>query len=176
VVVPEVAERCVMINGVSKSYAMTGWRVGWMVAPPDVVKAAANLQSHATSNVANVSQIAAMAALTGDQECVHTMREAFDRRRRTMFERLSAIPGVTCPEPEGAFYAFPRMTDVLGRDLGGRRPTSTLELAEVVLDQAKVAIVPGEAFGAPGYVRLSYALGDTQLEEGVARLAKLLGG
>ncbi|MGI9033032.1 MAG: pyridoxal phosphate-dependent aminotransferase [Acidimicrobiales bacterium] len=174
VVVPEVAERCVVINGVSKSYAMTGWRVGWMVGPPDVVKAAANLQSHATSNVANVSQIAALAAVGGDQECVHVMREAFDRRRRRMWELLSAIPGVTCLEPQGAFYAFPRLTQMLGRDLAGRHPVSTLELAEVVLEVAKVAIVPGEAFGAPGYARLSYALGDADLEEGLARLARLL--
>jgi aspartate/methionine/tyrosine aminotransferase len=173
-VVPQAAERCIVVNGVSKTYAMTGWRVGWMVGPPDVVKAATNLQSHATSNVANVSQIAAMAAITGDQECVHTMREAFDRRRRLMHELLSAIPGVTCLEPEGAFYAFPSFRDVLGRELGGARPTTTLELAEVVLERAKVAIVPGEAFGAPGYARLSYALGDQQLADGVERLARFL--
>jgi len=141
-----------------------------------VIKAATNLQSHATSNVANVSQIAALGALTGDQECVHVMREAFDRRRRLMHELLSAIPGVSCLEPEGAFYAFPSMRDVLGRDLGGSTPTTTLGLAQVVLEQAKVAIVPGEAFGAPGYARLSYALSDSQLEEGVGRLARLLGG
>ncbi len=175
-VVPDAAERCVVVNGVAKTYAMTGWRVGWMVGPTDVIKAATNLQSHATSNVANVSQIAALGALTGDQECVHVMREAFDRRRRLMHGLLSAIPGVSCLEPEGAFYAFPSLRDVLGRDLGGSTPTTTLELAEVVLEQAKVAIVPGEAFGAPGYARLSYALSDSQLEEGVGRLARLLGG
>ncbi len=175
-VAPDAAERCIVVNGVSKTYAMTGWRVGWMVGPTDVIKAATNLQSHATSNVSNIGQIAALGALTGDQECVHTMREAFDRRRRRMHEMLAAIPGVTCLEPEGAFYAFPSMKDVLGRDLGGSAPTTTLELAEVVLEQAKVAIVPGEAFGAPGYARLSYALGDGQLEEGVGRLARLLGG
>ena len=175
-VVPDAAERCVVVSGVAKTYAMTGWRVGWMVGPTDVVKAATNLQSHATSNVANVSQIAALGALTGDQECVHVMREAFDRRRRLMHGLLGAIPGVSCVEPEGAFYAFPSMRDVLGRDLGGSTPTTTLELAEVVLEQAKVAIVPGEAFGAPGYARLSYALSDSQLEEGVGRLARLLGG
>jgi aspartate aminotransferase len=175
-VVPDAAERCVVVSGVAKTYAMTGWRVGWMVGPTDVIKAATNLQSHATSNVANVSQIAALGALTGDQECVHVMREAFDRRRRLMHELLSAIPGVSCLEPEGAFYAFPSMRDVLGRDLGGSTPTTTLGLAQVVLEQAKVAIVPGEAFGAPGYARLSYALSDSQLEEGVGRLARLLGG
>ena len=174
--VPELSERCVVVNGVSKTYAMTGWRVGWMIGPPDVVAAAANLQSHTTSNVANVSQIAALGAITGDQECVHTMREAFDRRRRTMHARLAAIPGVTCLEPEGAFYAFPSFREVLGREIGGRRPQTTLELAEVVLEVAKVAIVPGEAFGAPGYVRLSYALADDKLIEGVDRLARLLAG
>jgi aspartate aminotransferase len=172
--VPAAAERCIVINGVSKSYAMTGWRVGWMIGPADVIKAATNLQSHATSNVANVSQAAALAALTGDQACVAEMREAFDRRRRLMHTLLNDIDGVTCIEPEGAFYAFPNFTGVLGRDIGGTRPTTTLDLATAVLDQAKVAIVPGEAFGAPGYVRLSYALGDEQLEEGVSRLAKLL--
>ena len=174
--VPELAETCVVVNGVAKTFAMTGWRVGWMIGPRDVIAAAANLQSHATSNVANVSQRAALAALTGGLECVATMREAFDRRRRRMFELLSAMPGVTCVEPEGAFYAFPSFAGVLGRDIGGRRPRSTLELAEVVLDEAKVAIVPGEAFGAPGYARLSYALADDQLDEGLARLARLLEG
>ncbi|MBA3266970.1 MAG: pyridoxal phosphate-dependent aminotransferase [Acidimicrobiia bacterium] len=172
--VADVGERCVVINGVAKSYAMTGWRVGWMVGPAAVIKAAANLQSHATSNVANVSQMAALAAVGGDQACVATMREAFDRRRRLMYELLDAIPGVTCPEPEGAFYAFPSFAGVLGRDLEGHRPATTLELADVVLDKAKVAIVPGEAFGAPGYARLSYALGDEALAEGVKRLAALL--
>ena len=174
--VPELADRCVVVNGVAKTFAMTGWRVGWMIAPPDVVTGAVNLQSHATSNVANVSQRAALAAVTGDMGCVAAMREAFDRRRRLMHGLLDAIPGVSCPEPEGAFYAFPSLAGVLGRDLGGRTAATTLELAEIVLDEAKVAIVPGEAFGAPGYARLSYALGDAQLEEGVTRLAKLLGG
>ncbi|MFN2608839.1 MAG: pyridoxal phosphate-dependent aminotransferase [Acidimicrobiales bacterium] len=176
VAAPEVADRCVVVNGVSKTYAMTGWRVGWMIAPVEVAKAAANLQSHATSNVANISQLAALGAITGDQECVHVMREAFDRRRRRMYGLLTAIPGVRCEEPQGAFYAFPSLVDLLGREVGGRRPATTLELADVVLDAAKVAIVPGEAFGAPGYARLSYALGDAQLDEGVGRLAKLLGG
>ncbi|HEX6596948.1 MAG TPA: pyridoxal phosphate-dependent aminotransferase [Acidimicrobiales bacterium] len=169
--VPELADRSVVINGVAKTFAMTGWRVGWMVGPTDVIKAATNFQSHATSNVANVSQRAALAAVTGDMACVATMREAFDRRRRRMHELLSAMPGVSCSEPEGAFYAFPSFEKALGGDLGD----STLKLAERVLEEAKVAIVPGEAFGAPGYARLSYALGDKQLEEGLDRLAHLLG-
>ncbi len=172
--VPELSDRCVVVNGVAKTFAMTGWRVGWMIAPPDVAAAAVNLQSHATSNVANVSQRAALAAVTGDMACVAAMRDTFDRRRRLMHGMLAAIPGVTCPEPEGAFYAFPSFAGVLGRDLGGRTAATTLELAEVVLDEVKVAIVPGEAFGAPGYARLSYALGDAQLEEGVTRLSKIL--
>jgi aspartate aminotransferase len=173
--VPELADRTIVINGVAKSYAMTGWRVGWMIAPADVVKGATNLQSHATSNVANVSQRAAVAALTGDQACVGEMRAAFDRRRRRMFELLSAMPGVECLEPEGAFYAFPNFAGVLGRPLaGGRTANNTLELAEIALEEAKVAIVPGEAFGAPGYARLSYALADEALEEGLGRLATLL--
>jgi aspartate/methionine/tyrosine aminotransferase len=173
--VPELADRTIVINGVAKTYAMTGWRVGWMIAPPDIVKGTVNLQSHATSNVANVCQMAALAALTGDQACVAEMRAAFDRRRTAMFDLLSAIPGVVCPEPEGAFYAFPSFAGVLGRPLaGGRTASSTLELAEIALDQAKVAIVPGEAFGAPGYARLSYALADGALAEGVNRLATLL--
>ncbi|MDQ2826066.1 MAG: pyridoxal phosphate-dependent aminotransferase, partial [Actinomycetota bacterium] len=172
--VPELADRTVVVNGVAKTYAMTGWRVGWMVGPADVIKAAANLQSHATSNVANVSQMAALAALTGDQACVGEMRAAFDRRRRRMHELLTAIPGVTCLEPEGAFYAFPSFAGVLGREIAGRTASTTLELAEIVLDEAKVAIVPGEAFGAPGYARLSYALADEALEEGIGRLAEVL--
>jgi aspartate/methionine/tyrosine aminotransferase len=173
--VPELADRTIVINGVAKTYAMTGWRVGWMIGPPDIIKGTVNLQSHATSNVANVCQMAALAALTGDQACVAEMRAAFDRRRKTMFELLSAIPGVVCPEPEGAFYAFPSFAGVLGRPLaGGRTASDTLELAEIALDEAKVAIVPGEAFGAPGYARLSYALADEALAEGVNRLATLL--
>ncbi|HZD65814.1 MAG TPA: pyridoxal phosphate-dependent aminotransferase [Acidimicrobiales bacterium] len=173
VVVPEAAERCVMVNGVAKTYAMTGWRVGWVIGPPDVVAAAGNLQSHTTSNVANVAQRAALAAVSGDLTAVAAMREAFDRRRRRIWAMLSEIPGVTCREPEGAFYAFPSLTGLLGRDFGGRRPATTLELAEVVLDQARVAFVPGEAFGAPGYGRFSYALGEDQVVEGVSRVAKL---
>jgi len=174
VVVPEGAERCVVINGVAKTYAMTGWRVGWMIGPGEVGKAATNLQSHSTSNVANVSQRAALAAVTGDLTAAAEMREAFDRRRRRIHELLSGIPGVTCMEPEGAFYAFPSFAGVLGREMRGRRPQSTLELAEVLLDEAKVAVVPGEAFGAPGHARLAYALADDALVEGVTRIGKLL--
>ncbi len=176
VVVPELAERCIVTNGVAKTYAMTGWRVGWMIGPPDVVKAAANLQSHATSNVANVSQRAALAAVSGDLGAVIEMRDTYDRRRRRIHEMLSDIPGVSCLEPEGAFYAFPSMKGVLGAELRGRHPSTTLELAEIILDEARVAIVPGEAFGAPGYARFSYALGDDDLVEGVTRIAKLLTG
>ena len=155
---------------------MTGWRVGWLIAPADVAAAATNLQSHTTSNVSNLSQAAALAALTGSLDFTATMRAAFDGRRRKMHELLAAIPGVTCVEPEGAFYAFPSFEGVLGRDIGGRRPQTTLELAEVLLEEAAVAIVPGEAFGAPGYARLSYALGDDELVEGLTRLAEALGG
>ena len=172
--VPELADRCVVVNGVAKTYAMTGWRVGWLIGPSDVVKAAINLQSHATSNVANVSQAAALAAVSGDLVDVAEMRTAFDRRRRKMLELLRAIPGVTCVEPEGAFYAFPSVSGLLGRELRGQRPASSMELADLILEEAKVAIVPGEAFGAPGYARLSYALGDDALEEGLTRLGKLL--
>ena len=171
---PELAERSVVINGVSKTYSMTGWRVGWMVGPVDVITAATNLQSHATSNVDNVAQAAALAGLTGPMDAAEEMRAAFDRRRQRMLELLRAIPGVTCVEPHGAFYAFPSFAGVLGKELGPRRPTTTGELAEVILEEARVAVVPGEAFGAPGYMRLSYALGDTDLEEGLNRIAKLL--
>src|SRR5438105_8318907 len=176
VVVPELAERCVVINAVSKAFAMTGWRVGWLIAPADVAAAATNLQSHTTSNVSNLSQAAALAALTGSLDFTATMRAAFDGRRRKMHQMLAAIPGVTCVEPEGAFYAFPSFEGVLGHDIAGRRPETTLELAEVLLEEAGVAIVPGEAFGAPGYARLSYALGDDDLVEGLTRLAEVLGG
>jgi aspartate aminotransferase len=174
--VPELADRCVVVNGVAKTYAMTGWRVGWLLGPVDVVNAAANLQSHSTSNVANVSQRAALAALSGDLSAVATMRAAFDRRRRQMHTLLEQVPGVTCIEPQGAFYAFPSFTEVLGVELGGRTPRTTLELAVVLLEEAKVAVVPGEAFGAPGYARLSYALGDDDLVEGLTRIRKLLAG
>jgi aspartate aminotransferase len=174
VVVPEQADRTVVVNGVAKTYAMTGWRVGWMVAPPDVVRAATNLQSHATSNVGNVSQAAALAAVSGPLDEAMRMRDAFDRRRRRIHELLAAIPGVTCVEPQGAFYAFPSLEGALGRLIRGRRPGTSMELAELILEEAGVAIVPGEAFGAPGYARLSYALGDDDLVEGVTRIAKLL--
>jgi len=168
VLVPELAERCVVINAVSKAFAMTGWRVGWLIGPTDFVAAATNLQSHTTSNVSNVSQAAALAALTGPLDFTATMREAFGM--------LSGIPGVANLEPEGAFYAFPSFEGVLGRDIGGRQPQTTLDLAEVLLEQAAVAIVPGEAFGAAGYARLSYALGEDELVEGLTRLAEALGG
>ena len=174
VVVPELAETCIVLNGVAKTYAMTGWRVGWMIGPTDVVKAAGNLQSHSTSNVANVSQRAALAAVSGDLDAVAEMRTAFERRGKVMFEMLSAIPGVSCMEPQGAFYCFPSFEGVLGRPVAGRTPATTVELAEVALEEAKVAFVPGEAFGAPGFARLSFALGDGALVEGVDRLAKLL--
>ncbi|HVF76260.1 MAG TPA: pyridoxal phosphate-dependent aminotransferase [Acidimicrobiales bacterium] len=176
VVVPEIADRCVVVNGVAKTYAMTGWRVGWMIGPADVVKAAANLQSHATSNVGNVSQYAALAAVSGDLSAVAEMRATYDRRRQTIHAMLNDIPGVTCIEPEGAFYAFPSFKGLLGRDLGGRTPQTTLDVAEIVLDEVRVAVVPGEAFGAPGYARLSYALGDDDLVEGVTRIGKLVAG
>jgi aspartate aminotransferase len=172
--VPEQAERTVVVNGVAKTYAMTGWRVGWMLGPADVVKAAANLQSHATSNVCNVAQAAALAAVSGPLDEAMRMREAFDRRRRRIHELLAAIPGVTCMEPQGAFYAFPSVSGVLGRRIHGRRPETAMELADLILEEARVAIVPGEAFGAPGYARLSYALGDDDLMEGITRIAKLL--
>jgi aspartate aminotransferase len=175
--VPELADTCLIVNGVAKTYAMTGWRVGWLIGPTDVIKAAGNLQTHCTSNVNNVAQRAALAAVTGDLSAVAMMREAFDRRRQTMVGLLNDIPGVTCTEPEGAFYCFPSFQGALGRDLGdGRVATDTLQLAEIILEQAKVAIVPGEAFGAPGYARLSYALGDDDLVEGVTRIAKFLAG
>jgi len=159
---------------VAKTYAMTGWRVGWMIGPKDVIKAATNLQSHATSNVANVSQAAALAAVSGDLSAVAAMREAFDRRRKTIVRMLNEIPGVTCPEPLGAFYAYPSVKGVLGKEIAGQRPQTSAELASLILDEAEVAVVPGEAFGTPGYFRMSYALGDADLEEGVTRIGKLL--
>jgi aspartate/methionine/tyrosine aminotransferase len=173
-VVPELADRCVVVNGVAKTYAMTGWRVGWMIGPTDVVKAATNLQPHATSNVANVSQVAALAAVRGDLSAVEAMREVYDRRRQTIVKMLREIPGVDCPEPMGAFYVYPSVKGVLGKDIRGRRPGSSAELCELVLEEVEVAVVPGEAFGTPGYVRMSYALGDDDLVEGVTRLHTLL--
>ncbi|HEU4912791.1 MAG TPA: pyridoxal phosphate-dependent aminotransferase [Actinomycetes bacterium] len=171
--VPELADRCVVVNGVAKTYAMTGWRVGWLIGPPDVVKAATNLQSHATSNVANVSQVAALAAVSGDLSAVEAMREVYDRRRQTLLKMLREIPGIECPEPLGAFYAYPSVKGVLGKELRGRRPATSAELCELVLEEVEVAVVPGEAFGTPGYVRMSYALGDDDLVEGVTRLHTL---
>jgi len=174
VVVPQLADQCVVINGVAKTYAMTGWRVGWMIGPTDVVKAATNLQSHATSNVANVSQIAALAAVSGDLAAVEEMKVAFDRRRRLIVEALNQIPGIECPTPEGAFYVYPSVKGVLGTDIRGRRPASSAELAALILDEVEVAVVPGEAFGTPGYMRLSYATSDDKITEGIARIAALL--
>ncbi len=171
---PEIDDQCLIVNGVAKTYAMTGWRVGWMIGPADVISAAGNLQSHATSNVANVSQRAALAAVSGDLEDVIRMRESFDRRRRTMTEMLNNIEGVRLLETQGAFYAFPDLTAFYDRDIAGKKAQNTLELAAIILEEAKVAIVPGEAFGAPGYARLSFALGDEDLEEGLTRIVKLL--
>ncbi|HZR53892.1 MAG TPA: pyridoxal phosphate-dependent aminotransferase [Streptosporangiaceae bacterium] len=171
---PELADTTVVLNGVAKTYAMTGWRVGWMIGPQDVVKAAANLQSHATSNVCNVAQAAALAAVSGDLTAAGEMRTAFDRRRQTMARMLNEIPGVFCPVPDGAFYCYPSVKGVLGKEIRGRVAHSSSELAGLILDEAEVAVVPGEAFGTPGYFRLSCALGDSDLEEGVARMAKLL--
>ncbi|CAM06038.1 aspartate/methionine/tyrosine aminotransferase [Saccharopolyspora erythraea NRRL 2338] len=173
-VVPELADTCVVLNGVAKTYAMTGWRVGWMIGPADVIKAATNLQSHLSSNVSNVSQRAALEAVSGSLDAVDAMREAFDRRRRKIVELLSAIPGVSCPEPQGAFYAYPSVKELLGREIRGSRPQTSVELAALVLEHAEVAVVPGEAFGTPGYFRLSYALGDDDLAEGVRRMGDLL--
>ncbi len=175
VLCPYLADNCVIVNGVAKTYAMTGWRVGWMIGPPDLIKASANLQSHATSNVANVSQRAALAAVSGDLSAVEDMKAAFDRRRHTIVRMLNEIAGVSCPMPEGAFYAFPRVTGLLGREYDGRLVESSADLSEYILDAAEVAVVPGEAFGAPGYLRLSYALGDDDLVEGITRLQKLFG-
>jgi aspartate aminotransferase len=173
--VPELADTCVVVNGVAKTFAMTGWRVGWMLGPIDIVKAATNLQSHATSNVANIPQAAALAAVTGDMRCVTDMRSAFDRRRLKIVDLLNAIPGVDCPTPEGAFYVYPSVKGLIGTKVEGRTPQNTTQLAEIILEEAEVAVVPGEAFGTPGYLRLSYALSDADLEEGVSRIAKLIG-
>jgi aspartate/methionine/tyrosine aminotransferase len=172
--VPDLADQCVIVNGVAKTYAMTGWRVGWMIGPDDVMKAAINFQSHATSNVSNVAQAAALAAVSGDLEAVAMMRQAFERRGRTMHRMLNEIPGITCIEPQGAFYCYPDVRGLLGRPLAGKVATNTLELADLVLSEAKVAFVPGEAFGSPGYARFSFALGDADLEEGIRRLAQLV--
>ena len=172
-VCPELADQTIAVNGVAKTYAMTGWRVGWMYGPADVIKAAANFQSHATSNVANISQRAALAALEGDQQVVADMREVFDRRRQKIVEMLREIEGLEVPEPLGAFYVFPNAEGLLGKDIHGRVAHTTSELATIILEEAEVAVVPGEAFGAPGYLRFSYALGDDDLVEGITRLQKL---
>ncbi len=174
VLVPSIADRCIVLNGVAKTYAMTGWRVGWMIGPKDVIKAATNLQSHATSNVNNIAQRAAVAALSGNLDDVHRMREAFDRRRRIMVQMLNDIPGVVCPTPKGAFYCYASVKGLFGRTLRGQVIESSAQLATLILEEAEVAVVPGEAFGPSGYLRLSYALGDADLVEGVGRLQRLL--
>ncbi len=172
--VPDLADQCIIVNGVAKTYAMTGWRVGWMIGPADVIKASTNFQSHATSNVSNVAQRAALAAVSGSLDDVTMMRAAFERRATTMHQMLNAIPGITCIEPQGAFYAYPDLNGLLGRPIGGVTANNTLELADLVLDQAKVAFVPGEAFGLAGYGRFSFALGDENMVEGITRLANLV--
>ncbi|HMM82641.1 MAG TPA: pyridoxal phosphate-dependent aminotransferase [Terrimesophilobacter sp.] len=171
--VPELAEQALLVNGVAKSYAMTGWRLGWMVGPADAIKGAANMQSHLTSNVSNISQRAALAALTGPQETVELMRQSFERRRNVIIEELNKIEGVHAPMPHGAFYAYADVTGLLGRNWGGVKASTSLELADLILEQAEVAVVPGEAFGPSGYLRLSYALGDEPLLEGIQRLQRL---
>ncbi|AXX33954.1 pyridoxal phosphate-dependent aminotransferase [Actinosynnema pretiosum subsp. pretiosum] len=174
VAVPEMADRTIVLNGVAKTYAMTGWRVGWLIGPADVVKAAANLQSHLSSNVSNVAQRAALEAVSGSLDAAHAMRVAFDRRRRLIVELLSAIPGVDCPTPTGAFYVYPSVRALIGKELRGQEITDSVTLAALILEHAEVAVVPGEAFGTPGYLRLSYALGDEDLKTGLDRVAKLL--
>ena len=173
--VPEVAGQTILVNGVAKTYAMTGWRLGWMVGPRDAIKIASNLQSHLCSNVNNIAQRAAIAALSGPQDEAEAFRQAFDRRRRLIVAELSKIDGMTVPTPQGAFYVYPDVQGLLGRTWAGKTPTTSLELADLILDEAEVAVVPGEAFGPSGYLRLSYALGDDQLLEGVQRLQKLFG-
>ena len=172
--VPELADRCLVVNGVAKTYAMTGWRVGWLIGPTDIINAAINLQSHSTSNVANVSQVAALAAVSGDLSAVEEMKVAFDRRRLLITGMLDAIDGVRCPLSEGAFYAYPSVTGLMGRTLRGTRIESSTQLAGMILDLAEVAVVPGEAFGTPGYLRLSYATADADIVEGVTRMGDLL--
>ena len=175
VLVPEIADRCIILNGVAKTYAMTGWRVGWMIGPKDVIKAATNLQSHLSSNVSNVSQRAAIAALAGDLSAVHEMGVAFDRRRKLIVSMLNEIPGVICPTPTGAFYVYPSVKGLLGKEIRGKRPQTSAELATLILEEVEVAAVPGEAFGPSGYLRFSYALGDDDIVEGITRVQKLLG-
>ncbi len=174
VLLPEIADRTIILNGVAKTYAMTGWRVGWMIGPKDVIKAATNLQSHMTSNVSNVSQRAAIAALTGDLSAVHKMGEAFDRRRKLIVGLLNEIPGFVCPMPQGAFYAYPSVKGVLGKTIRGKTPHTSAELATLILEEVEVAAVPGEAFGPSGYLRFSYALSDADIVEGIGRVKKLI--
>jgi aspartate/methionine/tyrosine aminotransferase len=172
--VPELANQCLIVNGVAKTYAMTGWRVGWMIGPSDVMKASINFQSHATSNVNNVAQAAALAAVAGDLSAVSMMRDAFERRGRTMHQMLNDIQGITCLEPEGAFYCYPNVTGLIGKTFNGKTANNSMELADIILSEVKVAIVPGEAFGTSGYARFSFALGDADLEEGIRRIADLV--
>ena len=173
--VPELKDQCIILNGVAKTYAMTGWRVGWMVGPKDVIKAATNLQSHLSSNVSNISQRAAIAALTGDLTAVKEMGVAFDRRRKLIVKMLNEITGVNCPNPTGAFYVYPSVKGILGKEIRGKRPNTSAELAALILDEVEVAAVPGEAFGPSGYLRFSYALSDEDIVEGITRVQKLLG-
>ena len=173
--VPGLADKCILVNGVAKTYAMTGWRLGWMVGPTDVIKVSGNLQSHLSSNVSNISQLAALAAIEGDQSAAQKMRDAFNVRRNTIVASLNAIEGVFCPTPRGAFYVYPDVRGLLGKTWAGRTPTTTLELADLILDECEVAVVPGEAFGPSGYLRFSYALGDDDLAEGITRLQTFFG-
>ena len=174
VVVPAIADTCIILNGVAKTYAMTGWRVGWMIGPKDVIKAATNLQSHLTSNVSNVSQRAALAAVSGDLSAVHAMGEAFNRRRKLIVDLLNEIPGFVCPNPQGAFYVYPSVKGALGKAIRGKVPTTSAELATILLDEVEVAAVPGEAFGPSGYLRFSYATSDADIVEGIGRIKALL--
>ena len=175
--VPELRDQLIVLNGVAKTYAMTGWRVGWMVAPAAVSKAAGKLQGHMTSNVANVSQRAALAAIQGPMDAVETMGRAFALRRKSIMVALNQVPGVECPEPKGAFYAFPDVTGLLNRPLGPHGTTSrtSSDLAAAILEETHVAAVPGEAFGAPGHLRFSYALSDQDLAEGMRRFQAWIG-
>lgn len=174
VLVPGLADTCIIINGVAKTYAMTGWRLGWMIGPKDVIKAATNLQSHLTSNVSNISQRAAIAAVSGDLTAVHAMGEAFNRRRTLIVSLLNEIPGFVCPTPTGAFYVYPSVKGVLGTTIRGRTPQTSAELATILLEEVEVAAVPGEAFGPSGYLRFSYATSDADIVEGIGRIKKLL--
>ena len=174
VLVPELADTCIILNGVAKTYAMTGWRVGWMIGPKDVIKAATNLQSHLSSNVNNIAQRAAIAALTGDLTAVHKMGEVFNRRRKLIVKLLNEIPGIECPTPTGAFYVYPSVKGLLGKTIRGKTPKTSAELASIILDEVEVAAVPGEAFGPSGYLRFSYALGDDDIVEGIGRIKKLI--